>query len=356
SRTVAGVGVVLAGLLPGAILRQPGLFGLGAAVGLAGAIVVLTQRERKIPAALTALAALALIAGFTMGGAEAPVLAAGLADTGFSRAVRRSGEFEMFDRGGAAKEHQLLADGIERFRRGDFEGAVAAFKQVSELDPENVQAYVSIGSAYMRMDRLTEAANAFRRALVLDPDDAMARVGMAQVHKLWGQPDQALEELEGALEHDPENADAHYTKAIIYQELDELELELEALVATAAVDPRNSMAMSRLADIYLASEMHAEAVSALKAALTGRTPVEHAHTRLAEAYYAMGNVDAAENELRKEIVLRPKLASPHANLAHLLAEQGRSAEAVHEYEAARSLTNDERMIEFLERELGGLRQ
>ncbi len=356
ARSVAALGIILASLLPAAMLRQPMLLWIGAVAGLAGATALLTLARQKVPPALTVLATLSLIVGFAMGSAEAPVLTAGLADTDFSRASRRSGEFEMFDRGAATEEHQLLADGIERFRRGDFEGAVAAFKQVSELNPESTQAYVSIGSAYMRMDRLTEAANAFRRALALDPDDAVARVGMAQVHKLWGQPDQALEELERALELDPENADAHYTRAIIYQELGELELELEALVATAGIDPRNSVALSRLADIYLANEMHADAISALKAALTGRTPVDHAHTRLAEAYYALGNMDAVENELRKEIALRPKLASPHANLARLLAEQGRSAEAVHEYETARSLTSDERMIEFLERELGGLRQ
>ena len=356
ARSVAALGIVLASLLPAVMLRQPMLLWISAVAGLAGAAAVLTLAQRRIPATLAVLGALSLIVGFTMGGAEAPALTAGLADTDFSRTSRRSGEFEMFDRGAATEEHQLLADGIEQFRRGNFEGAVAAFKQVSELNPESTQAYVSIGSAYLRMDRLTEAANAFRKALALDPDDAVARVGMAQVHKLWGQPDQALEELTRALERDPENADAHYTRAIIYQELGELELELEALVATAAIDPRNSVALSRLADVYLANGMHADAISALKAALTGRTPVEHAHTRLAEAYYALGNMDAAENELRKEIALRPKLASPHANLARLLAEQGRSAEAVHEYETARSLTNDEHMIEFLERELGGLRQ
>ena len=116
------------------------------------------------------------------------------------------------------------------------------------------------------------------------------------------------------------------------------------------------MALSRLADVYLANGMYTEAVAALKAALTGRAPVEHAHTRLAEAYYALGNMSGAENELRKEIAVRPRLASPHANLARLLAEEGRTAEAIHEYETARSLTNDEHMIEFLERELGGLRQ
>ena len=356
ARSVAALGIILASLLPAAILRQPALLWIAAVTGLAGAAAVLTLAERKIPAALTAFAALSLIVGFAMGSAETPALTAGLADTDFSRAARRSGEFEMFDREGATEEQRFLSDGIERFRRGDFEGAVQAFKQVSELDPDNIQAYVSIGSAYMRMDRLSEASNAFRRALVLAPDDVTAVVGLAQVHKLLGEPDRALEGLERALEIDPGNADAHYTKAIIYQELGELELELEALVATATTDPRNSMALSRLADIYLANEMYAEAVSALKAALTGRTPVDHAHTRLAEAYYALGDMDAAENELRKEIAIRPKLASPHANLARLFAEQGRTAEAVHEYETARALTSDEQMIEFLERELGGLRQ
>ncbi len=356
ARSVAALGIILASLLPAAILRQPALAWIGAAVGLAGAAAVLKLAERKIPAALSALATISLIVGFAMGGAGAPVLTAGLADTDFSRTTRRSGEFEMFDRDSVTEEQQFLGDGIERFRRGDFEGAVEAFKRVSELDPENAQAYVSMGSAYMRMDRLTEAANSFRRAQALNPDDATARVGLAQVHKLLGEPDQALEELTRALELDRENADAHYTKAIIYQELGELELELEALVAATIADPRNSAALSRLADVYLANEMYTEAIAVLKAALTGRTSVSHAHTRLAEAYYALGNMSAAENELRKEIAVRPKLASPHANLARLLAEQGRVAEATHEYETARSLTNDEHMIEFLERELGGLRQ
>ena len=356
ARMVAAIGVVLACLLPGAITRQPGLFRLGAAAGLAGAIVVLTQRERKIPPALTGLGALALIIGLAMGGAEAPVLTAELADTDFSRTTRRSGEFEMFDRDAATEEQLLLADGIEKFRRGNFEGAIEAFKQVTELDPENAQAFVSVGSAYMRMERLTEAANAFRRASALAPDDATARVGLAQVHKLNAKPDSALEELEAALELDPGNADAHYTRSLIYQELGELDLELESLVATTTVDPRNSPAQSRLADIYLANGMYNEGIAALKAVLSGRTPVEHTHTRLAGAYYELGNLAASENELRKEIAVRPKLASPHANLAVLLAEQGRTDEAVHEYETALSLTKDAQLTEFLERELGGLRK
>ncbi|MFH1688985.1 MAG: tetratricopeptide repeat protein [Candidatus Eisenbacteria bacterium] len=354
ARAVAALGIILAAILPAVMFRQAALLAIGAVAGLAGAAAALTLGERRIPAALTGLGALALIVGLATGVTEAPVLTSELADTDFSRTTRSSGEFEMFNRDAATEEQQLLADGIEKFRRGDFEGAIEAFKRVTELDPENAQAFISVGSAYMRMERLTEAANAFRRASVLAPDDATARVGLAQVHKLNAKPDNALEELVAALELDPENADAHYTRAMIYQELGDLDLELESLVATTAVDPRNSQAQSRVADIYLANGMYDDGVAALKAVLSGRTPVEHTHTRLAGAYYELGNLAAAENELRKEIAVRPKLASPHANLAGLLAELGRTDEAVHEYETALSLTSDGQLTEFLERELGGL--
>jgi tetratricopeptide (TPR) repeat protein len=354
ARWVAALGVVVAGLLPTILLRQTALYGIGAVAGLAGGAAVLALGERRIPAALTVVGGLAIIVGLVAGGAEAPVLAEGLADTDFSRMTRRSTEFEMFNPDTASEDQRLLASGAEMFRRGDFEGAIEAFRQVTELDPENVQAFVSIGSAYMRMQRLTEAANAFRRAQSLDPGEASAIVGLAQVSKLNGKPDEALGLLDQALEIDPMSADALYTKAVIYGELGELDLELETLVATTTVDPRNSTAQSRLADIYLTNEMYHEGIAALKAALTGRTPVDYAHTRLASAYYELGNLGAAENELRKAIAVRPGLASPRANLAKLLVELGRKDEAIHEYETALSLTDDEALVEFLENELGSL--
>ncbi|MBN2566355.1 MAG: tetratricopeptide repeat protein [Candidatus Eisenbacteria bacterium] len=354
ARLAAAAGVLLAAVLPSVLLRDGALLIPGAVAGVAGAVTVVRLRSDRIPSALTILGAAALLAGFWMGAAEAPTLASSLAETDFSRAARRSGEFELFDREGATEEQRLLADGIDRFRRGDYEGAIDAFRQVTETDPENTQAFVSVGSAYMRMNRLSEAGRAFRRAISLEPDNAAAHVGLAQVQKLAGDPDAALEELEVALEADPENADAHYTKAIIYGELGDLEQEMEALLQAVSADPRNSLAQSRLADIYLANEMFPEAIAALKAALTGRTTVDHLHTRMADAYYSLGDLESAESELRKEIALRPRLASPHANLARLLGDAGRLDEARHEYETAISLTEDERLRGFLEGELSAL--
>jgi tetratricopeptide (TPR) repeat protein len=343
ARKFAGLGLFLGSLLPGAVLGLPFLLIPGAIVGVLGFLLAVRGKAADLPRALSALAVVMLVAAYFMGAAGAPLLREQVAATGFAEAARRSGTFEMLDSEASPEAASALGEGISLFRSGDFEGAVEAFRRAVELDPDNAQAYVSLGSAYLRINRPAEAARAFRRASDLDPDSAMAHVGLGQAHKLSGDPDNAIAELNRALELDPENADATYTLALVHMDLGNIEEEARALERTVAIDPLRSPAQSRLADIYLSRGMYPEAVAALKATLTGRTPVEYVHTRLAEAYYSMGDTAAAEEEIRKEITLSPRSASAHAVLAQLLAELGRVDEARAEYETAVALTNDPRL-------------
>lgn len=348
ARRFAGVGLLAGALLPGVVLRLPLLLIPGAVVGVLGFIAITRFSAARMPRALSGLAIVLLIAGYFMGATGAPLLREQVAATGFAEAARRSGTFEMLDAEAASEADTILAEGISLFRRNDFQGAVDAFRRAVELDPGNARAYVSLGSAYMRLNRQAEAARAFRRAIDLNPDDATAYVGLGQTHKLSGDPDNAILELNRGLELDPENADATYTLALLYMDLGDLEEEFAALERTVAIDPLKSPAHSRLADIYLSRGMYPEAVAALRAALTGRTPVDYVHTRLAEAYYSMGDVAAAEDEIRKEIVLSPRSASAHAVLAQLLSELGRLDEARQEYSTAIALTNDPRLKQAFE--------
>jgi Flp pilus assembly protein TadD len=105
----------------------------------------------------------------------------------------------------------------------------------------------------------------------------------------------------------------------------------------------------------MATELYTDAIRALRAALTGEQPVEHIHTRLAQAYYRMGDLESAENELRKEIIVSPRSPSPRANLARLLAELGRTDEAVQEMERAIELTERPKLRAAFEEELERLR-
>jgi tetratricopeptide (TPR) repeat protein len=355
ARRFAAVGVLIAALLPGAALGMPLLLVAGAVAGVLGSLVVVRFEPAAMPRALGVLAAALLVAAYLTGATGAPLLREEVASTGFAEAARRTGTFEMLDTEAASEANRVMAEGIQRFRADDFEGAVESFRRAVEISPDNAQAYVSLGSTYMRINRQAEAARAFRRAIDLDPTDATAHVGLGQAHKLSGDPDNAIVELNRALELDPENADAAYTLALVYMDLGDLEKEFEALQGTVAIDPLRSPAHSRLADIYLSRGAYPEAIASLKAALTGRTPVEYAHTRLAEAYYSMGDFATAEEEIRKEILLSPRSASAHAVLAQLLAELGRTDEAREEYATAIRLARDpqlKRAFEEAAAELG----
>jgi len=354
ARRFAGLGVLLGALLPGTALGLPLLLIPGAIVGVLGFLVVTRFGPAAMPRSLSILAVAFLVAAYLMGVTGAPLLRDQVGATGFAEAARRTGTFEMLDSETASEADRVIAEGISLFRGNDFEGAVEAFRRAVELDPDNARAYVSLGSAYLRLNRQAEAGRAFRRAIDLDPTEATAHVGLGQSHKLSGDPDNAIVELNRALELDPENADATYTLALVHMDLGDLEEEFDALRRTVSIDPLHSPAHSRLADIYLSREMYPEALAELKAVLTGRTPVEYVHTRMAEVYYSMGDLAAAEEEVRKEIILSPRSASAHAVLGQLLAELGRPDEARQEYSLAVTLTNDPRLKRAFEQAAAAL--
>lgn len=354
ARHVAGVAVLLAALVPALAFGSAALAIPGAVAGAGGLIVVVRGRGRFVPAGLAGLGALFLIVVIATGVPGIDTMRGELASTSFSDVTRSSGGFELVGKDSATEQQVELNDGVMLFRSGDYDGAVEKFRRAIEIDPDYTEAYVSIGSAYMRLGRLPEAMRAFRRALSLDETNVTARVGLGQTHKLIGEPESAIEELERALVLDPTSPEASYTLALIYMEAGDIEKERTALELSVANDPGNSLAQSRLADLYMSGGRYEDAVAALKAAQTGRMAVDHLTARLAEAYYAQGDLASAEEYLRREASANPRLASPLANLGRVLAEQGRTDEAVETYRRSLELSSDPSLRARLEREIESL--
>ncbi len=351
ARAVAGVGILLAALIPAAVLREP-LYAIpGLVLGVIGLIGLLRVRPAVVPGVVGGVGGILLVILATMGITTAPLLSSDLSGTSFANTTRRAGSFEFMEKADATEQQTLVNEGILMMRNGDVAGAIANFRRAIEIDPQYAQAYVSLGSAQLRIEDLEGAERSFRRAIEMEGENVLALVGLGQTYKLFDQTEQAIAYLDRALEIDPESVDATYTLALIHLADNEIEKEVEALIRTVEIDERHTPALSRLADIYLANGRYEQAISALNAAQAGRTPVDHIHTRLADAYYSMGNMAAAEEELRREITLRPRTAAPRANLARLLSEQGRMDEARTELRQAIQVAQDGQLRSLLEREL-----
>lgn len=81
----------------------------------------------------------------------------------------------------ASTAQQLIIEGRAAAMAGDTFAARTKFRQASELEPQNVEAWIGLGSV---SPMLTEKRDFLTRALEIDPDNAEAQASLQYVNKL----------------------------------------------------------------------------------------------------------------------------------------------------------------------------
>jgi tetratricopeptide (TPR) repeat protein len=84
--------------------------------------------------------------------------------------------------------------GIGLFLQGDLKGAEAAFRRVTEADPDNPDGWVNLGRVAVQEGDMAQARTVLEHALKISPDSARANFFYARVLRSDG-------EYEGALQH-----------------------------------------------------------------------------------------------------------------------------------------------------------
>jgi len=102
-------------------------------------------------------------------------------------------------------------EGTEAWVRGqtaieerDFQTAISAFEDATDIEPDSPAAHSALGEALRRYDRLDRAVRAFRRALGLDPGFLPALAGMGQTQEARHKESSAIDYYDRALEADPD--------------------------------------------------------------------------------------------------------------------------------------------------------
>jgi tetratricopeptide (TPR) repeat protein len=96
---------------------------------------------------------------------------------------------------GLRQARNLVADGAEKERAGDFAGARADLSRAIELDPNNAQAYYWRGRAAARAGEKGKAVGDLKRAIELDAKNPYAYVDLAATYGRAGQEDAAIATL-----------------------------------------------------------------------------------------------------------------------------------------------------------------
>ncbi|MEZ6188010.1 MAG: tetratricopeptide repeat protein [Planctomycetota bacterium] len=140
---------------------------------------------------------------------------------------------------GAAEIRAQLARGPEpegeatgpsvKLRRGDVDGALAAYKQAIDRNPDHPQPWTKRGIAYARLGRLERAVADYSRALELEAEylPALANRGSARFH--LGDLAGTVADCTAAVELEPKLAMAWLFRGIARAKLDERESANEDL-------------------------------------------------------------------------------------------------------------------------------
>jgi uncharacterized protein (AIM24 family) len=79
------------------------------------------------------------------------------------------------------------------YRRGNLEDALAAYRRLTELEPQVAGHFANLGLLSFKGQRLPEARAAFERQLELQPDDQKALRNLGFCHERLQQPENALD-------------------------------------------------------------------------------------------------------------------------------------------------------------------
>jgi tetratricopeptide (TPR) repeat protein len=106
---------------------------------------------------------------------------------------------------------------------GNFEESISFFSEALRWDQDHKLAWVSRGSAFLKLDNFSDAIKDFDRAIDLDPDYARAYHLRGMAKESAGDNESALNDFSRAIDIDPEYGAAYYSRATLLTKLNEEE-------------------------------------------------------------------------------------------------------------------------------------
>ena len=193
----------------------------------------------------------------------------------------------------------IFNDGNNAYRRGDLEGALAAYYRVLEMDNKFYRAYYQIGVIEAKMRNLSSAIESYLNALKIKPDFFKCWFALGLARSKEGDKEGALDAFNQVIEIDSSYVKAYSSLAEIYIGLKEYTKAFEVLNTATKVDSSDSKSYYLLGTIYIELKQFEKAVENLEKGVAVNPEFAMAWLGLAEAHNELGNCEAAKVAARE---------------------------------------------------------
>jgi tetratricopeptide (TPR) repeat protein len=250
---------------------------------------------------------------------------------------------------GDAVAHDYI--GIILGEEGSLSDAISHFRQASRLDPTFADPHEHLALADVKVGQVEDAIAEYQQALRLNPQLTQAKYGLSEACTKIGDLDGAILMLQQVTEAKSDFAEAHYNlglslwnrykKSSGLRQKSDLEDAAKQLQKAADLEPRNAGILEALGQIEVdQGDLSLSAENLRKAVNLDPSNAEF-HYDLGLALRLKGEFDAAAEQFRAALSLAPQHALARRSLGLVLRETGDlNAAAAELRESVKQLPDD----------------
>lgn len=146
----------------------------------------------------------------------------------------------------------LMEEGNQYLSEGNYQGAIVIYKTVLENSPENMEARLALGKAYLGAGKMDQAEKNFEKYLRQNPYDKAVLLDMAKLAAYRQDSEVAIDYLKKYVAEYPDSSEAYELLGKNYWQLGKKELTRENFEKAMEVDPTGPTPKLAMAQYYVA--------------------------------------------------------------------------------------------------------
>ncbi len=229
-----------------------------------------------------------------------------------------------------AKKARHLERGDRYFGKERYREAIIEYRNVLQIDGLNAQAIRQIGLAHHQLGELAQAYPFLLKTQELEPENIDVRLKLGSMYLTFREYDSAQAEAVFVLEKDPKNLDALAMLAGAANTPEEVDAVIKRLDGLRAELEARAKFHLALATLYLRKRDPEATERALREAVTREPQSVEARVSLGNFYTLKGDAAQAERELKRAADLAPVGSTARMRLAehYLFARRPEEAKKV----------------------------
>ena len=212
--------------------------------------------------------------------------------------------------------------GTAYLRKKDPVNAAAAFETIAQKAPTDPRGPYLVGMALLAQNRPADAKKKFEEALVLAPDAVEPLGQLAELAFAERQPDAALDRVEKQMARAPKSGAIPILAGRLYERRGDVARAERAYLRALEIEPTLVTPYVALGGLYVRSGQYDRALQNVAEALKRRPKDLGAQMLEGIIYDRKGDVPSAIKAYEKALAINPRFALAANNLAYLYSEHG----------------------------------